>query len=202
MAKGQPEHHNWGNLKEKEFVEKLTDLLSDNRDRRILVRGYFNQDKLTAVLRSLNKSVKTSIGKFVVSSIGEVPSLFKGSFSSGKFHKVNQSDTYEVVGLKLSFEKRNKIKNHNYSYNEDFVVFFPVESLLYIEKDTDIFISQLKNQNTAKVIAVTTNDYSRKAEKLYPYVSDVLILDTSDENIDTYEILKGNMKSEGKEMPY
>lgn len=52
------------------------------------------------------------------------------------------------------------------------------------------------------MLVITTNDYSRKAEKLYPYVSDVLILDTNDEHKETYDTLKRNIESEGKEMPY
>lgn len=202
MHENQSKCHIWGNLKEKEFIDQLRDLLTDDSDRKILIRGYFNQNKLTAVLKSLNKSDKMNRGKFVVSSIGDVPRLFKGSFSNGKFPKVNQSETFDVAGLRLKFEKRNKIKDHNYSYKEDFVSFFPVESLLFIEKDTNIFISQLQNQTTPKVIVITTNDYSRKAEKLYPYVSDVLILDTNDEHKETYDTLKRNIESEGKEMPY
>lgn len=55
------------------------------------------------------------------------------------------------------------------------------------------------SQKNSKYIAVTTNDHSDMSRKLYDTVDEVLILDTTADHQETYEILKKNL---GDKLPY
>lgn len=189
-------------LEYESFLKWLHDFFNDSKNANLLIRGYFGQDKLTTVLQYINYNNNIKSGTFVVRDIGEVPRLFGPSFKSGKFHKVNMTDKYDLVGASVDFKKWDRDYDLPYGYGEDFCIFYPVEGLLFDEKSTQKFIKKFSNSRAKKNIILTTNDYSKRAEKLYPFVDKVINLDTSEFNKEKYETLKNNFKSDNKELPY
>lgn len=183
-----------------DFVDGLSNMIEDNVSLTVLIRGYFHEEKLSGVLAAIESIDKLKDGLFVVSSIGEVPRLFEKSFKR-KFSKVKQNQTYNFANSKNRFIRRTN-SSDKFGYDEDFIVFYPVESLLFKEKDTESFISQLKNSPVPIKIIITTNDYSERAEKLYPFVDEVVILDVNDLHAETYSTLENNLKRKGRVLPY
>lgn len=84
------------------------------------------------------------------------------------------------------------------------MVFHPVESALD-NKDFLKFYATLKNSKAKKNILITTNDFNSAPEKLYPYVDEILILDTTDVNEEhrqTYKVIQDNLNADHQILPY
>ncbi|GAW63398.1 hypothetical protein FC65_GL000648 [Ligilactobacillus acidipiscis DSM 15836] len=189
-------------LEPREFIQELMNILNTDNDKNVLVRGYFNQDKLTATLNAIEAS---NLNKcvFVTGNVSEVPRLFNGSLKIG-FKKVKLNQNYKIGSLNLEFIKRNQFIEENFAFDKDISIFFPVEGILFDDDETKKFITKLKHSKAKKNILVTTNDYSDKAKKLYSQVDRVLILDTSklnSKNIETMKTLTKNLKKQGG-LPY
>ena len=63
----------------------------------------------------------------------------------------------------------------------------------------------MNNSKAKKNILITTNDFNDIPEKLYPYIDEVLILDTTDLNKkhqQTYKVIQDNLNTEHKTLPY
>lgn len=184
------------------FVKYLDAFFSKSKDVNLLVRGYFSQDKLTTILQYINYNTSLKSGTFEVGNIGEVPRLFGPSFKSNKFHKVNMTDKYNLVGADVDFKKWNRDYEIPYCYEKDFCIFYPVENLLFDERNTQKFLKKVSNSKAKKNIIITTNDYSKRPEKLYPFVDKVVVLDTSEYNKETYQTIKNNLLKENRNLPY
>lgn len=192
-------------LEARPFFEAVLDFLESDK-RTLLVRGLFNQDKLTVILQAMREAPNIKNGVFVTGYISEVPRLFNDSLiSRDKFKNPRLKTNYKIANTTIHFEKQEQSVEYNFAFNTDLAVFYPVESALFDEKRTNKVISKLEHSKATKNILITTNDYSNRAEKLYPFVDEVLILDTSSidkKHTEKAKIIESNLKTEGREMPY
>lgn len=183
-----------------ELVEELNNLIANNETLTVLIRCYIYEESLKSVLTSISTTEKLENGLFVVSAIGEVPKLFKKTLRR-RLPKVKQNEIYRLARSNVEFTKRRKSAK-KYGHNQDYIAFYPVQGLLFDREETETFIAQVENTAIPIKFIITTNDYSTRAEVLYPHVDKVLILDVEGEYGDVYSTVKSNLTSDGKEMPY
>lgn len=192
-------------LKPQEFVSEFEKLLLDKETQNILVRGYFDTDKLILTFGCLGDLENFDEGEIVIGNTTvphERELLQKGLRKD--IPKLNLSDSFIINGLSISFLQWKRNRDFTYGYDKDFAVFHPVESVLDTQ-DFPKFCNTLKNSKARKNILITTNDFSNTPEKLYSYIDRTLILDTTqvnEEHQQTYNVIQDNLKADHKLLPY
>lgn len=188
-----------------EFVSEFEKLLLDDNTHNILVRGYFDNDKLLLVFACLYETTGFDDGTIVIGNTTvphEREFLQRGIRDS--ISKLNLSDAFNINGLTVNFTQWRKNRDFPFGFDKDFAVFHPVQSALD-DKDFPKFCSVLKNARAKKNILITTNDFSDSLEKLYRYMDETLILDTTDVNDkhqQTYKVIQDNLEADNKSLPY
>lgn len=192
-------------LKPQEFVSEFEKLLLDKETHNILVRGYFDADKLILTFGCLGDLKGFDEGEVVIGNTTvphERELLQKGLRED--IPSLNLSDPFSINGLLIRFLLWKRNSDFPYGFDKDFAVFHPVESALDT-KEFPKFCNTLKNSRAKKNILITTNDFHDTPEKLYPYIDRTLILDTTQvdkEHQQTYNVIQDNLKADHKSLPY
>lgn len=185
---------------------KLTELLLDQDTNNILIRGFFDEDKVALTFFTIGKLSEYNNGTVVIGNTtvtNEREFLEKGLCEP--IPHINLQDTFRIGDLSVRFTKWNKHKNSPFNWNDDFAIFHPVQSVLYSDKNCNDFKKMLSNSKAKKNILLTTNDFCTHPEKLYDEVDAVLILDTTmldDKHKEEFNNIKRNLIDQGKELPY
>ena len=185
---------------------KLTELLLDQDTNNILIRGFFDEDKVALTFFTIGKLSEYNNGTVVIGNTtvtNEREFLEKGLYEP--IPHINLQDTFRIGDLSVRFTKWNKHKDSPFNWNDDFAIFHPVQSVLYSDKNCNDFKKVLSNSKAKKNILLTTNDFCTHPEKLYDEVDAVLILDTTmldDKHKEEFNNIKRNLIDQGKELPY
>ncbi|WP_223657311.1 hypothetical protein [Ligilactobacillus salivarius] len=185
---------------------KLTELLLDQDTNNILIRGFFDEDKVALTFFTIGKLSEYNNGTVVIGNTtvtNEREFLEKGLCEP--IPHINLQDTFRIGDLSVRFTKWNKHKDSPFNWNDDFAIFHPVQSVLYSDKNCNDFKKVLSNSKAKKNILLTTNDSCTHPEKLYDEVDAVLILDTTmldDKHKEKFNIIKKNLTDQGKKLPY
>lgn len=185
---------------------KLTELLLDQDTNNILIRGFFDEDKVALTFFTIGKLSEYNNGTVVIGNTtvtNEREFLEKGLCEP--IPHINLQDTFRIGDLSVRFTKWNKHKDSPFNWNDDFAIFHPVQSVLYSDKNCNDFKKMLSNSKAKKNILLTTNDFCTHPEKLYDEVDAVLILDTTmldDKHKEKFNIIKKNLTDQGKKLPY
>ncbi|WP_065424921.1 hypothetical protein [Ligilactobacillus salivarius] len=185
---------------------KLTELLLDQDTNNILIRGFFDEDKVALTFFTIGKLSEYNNGTVVIGNTtvtNEREFLEKGLCEP--IPHINLQDTFRIGDLSVRFTKWNKHKDSPFNWNDDFAIFHPVQSVLYSDKNCNDFKKVLSNSKAKKNILLTTNDFCTHPEKLYDEVDAVLILDTTmldDKHKEKFNIIKKNLTDQGKKLPY
>ena len=185
---------------------KLTELLLDQDTNNILIRGFFDEDKVALTFFTIGKLSEYNNGTVVIGNTtvtNEREFLEKGLYEP--IPHINLQDTFRIGDLSVRFTKWNKHKDSPFNWNDDFAIFHPVQSVLYSDKNCNDFKKVLSNSKAKKNILLTTNDFCTHPEKLYDEVDAVLILDTTmldDKHKEKFNIIKKNLTDQGKKLPY
>ena len=189
----------------KEFIKRFKELLLDKETNRILIRGYFDDDKLLLVFSCLYDLEEFNKGTVV---IGNTTVPYERQFLEKGLHEVvpkfNLRDSFNVYGMIINFVQWKRNIDLPFGFDKDFALFHPVQSVLD-GKDFPKFCVTMKNAKAKKNILITTNDLNNTAEKLYPYVDATLILDTTrvnEEHEKTYKVIQSNLQADHKVLPY
>lgn len=185
---------------------KLTELLLDQDTNNILIKGFFDEDKVALTFFTIGKLSEYNNGTVVIGNTtvtNEREFLEKGLCEP--IPHINLQDTFRIGDLSVRFTKWNKHKDSPFNWNDDFAIFHPVQSVLYSDKNCNDFKKVLSNSKAKKNILLTTNDFCTHPEKLYDEVDAVLILDTTmldDKHKEKFNIIKKNLTGQGKKLPY
>ena len=185
---------------------KLTELLLDQDTNNILIRVFFDEDKVALTFFTIGKLSEYNNGTVVIGNTtvtNEREFLEKGLCEP--IPHINLQDTFRIGDLSVRFTKWNKHKDSPFNWNDDFAIFHPVQSVLYSDKNCNDFKKVLSNSKAKKNILLTTNDFCTHPEKLYDEVDAVLILDTTmldDKHKEKFNIIKKNLTDQGKKLPY
>ncbi|MER1299806.1 hypothetical protein [Ligilactobacillus salivarius] len=185
---------------------KLTELLLDQDTNNILIRGFFDEDKVALTFFTIGKLSEYNNGTVVIGNTtvtNEREFLEKGLCEP--IPHINLQDTFRIGDLSVRFTKWNKHKDSPFNWNDDFAIFHPVQSVLYSDKNCNDFKKVLSNSKAKKNILLTTNDFCTHPKKLYDEVDAVLILDTTmldDKHKEKFNIIKKNLTDQGKKLPY
>ena len=189
----------------KEFIKRFKELLLDKETNRILIRGYFDDDKLLLVFSCLYDLEEFNKGTVV---IGNTTVPYERQFLEKGLREVvpkfNLRDSFNVYGMIINFVQWKRNVDLPFGFDKDFALFHPVQSVLD-GKDIPKFCVTMKNAKAKKNILITTNDLNNTAEKLYPYVDATLILDTTrvnEEHEKTYKVIQSNLQADHKVLPY
>lgn len=192
-------------LELKEFIKRFEELLLDKEINRILIRGYFDDDKLRLVFSCFYDLKEFNKGTVVIGNT-TVPNerKFLERGLSEAVPKFNLRDLFNVYGMITNFVQWKRNIDFPFGFDKDFAVFHPVQSVLD-SKDFPKFCAALKNSKAKKNILITTNDINNAAEKLYPYIDATLILDTTsvnEEHEKIYKVIQSNLQADHKNLPY
>ncbi|GEP19693.1 hypothetical protein [Pediococcus argentinicus] len=194
-------------VNEKE-IENCIKKFIHSDDKNLLIRGYFDIDKLVAVLSSVYNEEEVNQLLLVLgdTSVKDVPRLFNPAFIQPKFKNVKlDTKKYRFPNAEGVFTKWRSHINGVFGAGKDLAIFYPVEGVLFNSNDTDKFKSTLKNSRAKKSILITTNDFSNLTKKLYDSVDEVIIFDSSNANENNKELLKvihRNFEFDKRELPY
>ncbi|MFT8727194.1 MAG: hypothetical protein ABF756_04250 [Liquorilactobacillus ghanensis] len=192
-------------VKPQEFIITFKKLLLDEHTHNILVRGYFDDDKLLFVFACLYEMTGFNDGTIVIGNTTvphEREFLRRGIRES--IPKLNLSDAFSINGLTVNFTQWKRNRDFQFGFDKDFAIFHPVQSVLDTQ-DFSKFCNALKNSKAIKNILITTNDFYDTPEKLYPYIDSALILDTTqvnEEHQQTYKVIQSNLEADHKSLPY
>lgn len=189
----------------KEFIKRFKELLLDKETNRILIRGYFDDDKLLLVFSCLYDLEEFNKGTVV---IGNTIVPYERQFLEKGLREVvpkfNLRDSFNVYGMIINLVQWKRNRDLPFGFDKDFALFHPVQSVLD-SKDFPKFCATIKNAKAKKNILITTNDFNNTAEKLYPYIDATLILDTTrvnEEHEKTYKVIQSNLQADHKVLPY
>ena len=188
-----------------DFDAKLRDFM-DSDDRSLMVRGYFNNDKISAVLGGLEringKYHSCSRITMMITSLKYMTDPVKEHFGNNAVYSLKDEFIHE--GINYKFDKYLQNFDMPFGYDANAVVYYPVQSVLYDNSSRDFqnFKKKLSNSQSHKNILITSNDYTKKLENGYPLVDRVLILDTAEFHEQEYHNIVENNKADGERMPY
>lgn len=188
-----------------DFDAKLRDFM-DSDDRSLMVRGYFNNDKIGAVLGGLEringKYHSCSRITMMITSLKYMTDPVKEHFGNDAVYSLKDEFIHE--GINYKFDKYLQNFDMPFGYDANAVVYYPVQSVLYDNSSRDFqnFKKKLSNSQSHKNILITSNDYTKKLENGYPLVDRVLILDTAEFHEQEYHNIVENNKADGERMPY
>ena len=188
------------------FADRFSELMMDQRVHNILVRGYFDDDKVLLTFGILNDLPYYKNGTLV---IGNTRVQDEKNFLERGLRKIlprfNLRDVFKIYGLNIQFTQWKKHRDFRFNGNKDFAIFHPVQTAISDISERDKFRKVLANSKARKNILITTNDFNNDPEKIYDIVNAVLILDTTavnEKNKQTYDTIKANLAADGKEEPY
>lgn len=174
----------------KQFIEKLIEFIKS--DKKIaLIRGYVNEEKLKYVLNVLNHS-EYNKGNIQTRSIGQLKDIVDNRIVP-KNIKQNANYQVENLTLQVNLYERSSIST------SDFSIYYPVQSALMNEKDTQKLLNHINENYTDKIFIITTNDWSFTTEKIENIVDEIITLDLKQIDKEKFNILYNNKKGD---LPY
>lgn len=181
----------------------------DSDDKFLMVRGYFNSDKINAVLGGLERINRRHHScnrvTMMITRLRYLTDPVKEHFKNDAIYNFKDRFTHEGISYKFDTYLQNF--DMPFGYDANAVVYYPVQTVLY---DNNLggfnnFKNKLSNSQSHKNILITSNDYTKQFEKGYSLVDRVLILDTTElnpNNKEKYHNIVENNKADGEEMPY
>ena len=164
-------------------------------EQKTLITGLDDDAKIRAVLNILNQHFKTGI--IYCSEIGRIAEIINGAFDTPPLpQKVNGKDVLKLDNMKVGFSKyiysRNPTEIGN---NVDFVLYFPVETVLMKGKEKHLksLLNDIKNTASTKVIVMTTNDQLKNLTPIRDVVDSHIHYEIENDNPDLLEIIKSNI---------
>ncbi|WP_338487953.1 hypothetical protein [Ruoffia tabacinasalis] len=182
-----------GVLDRQEFVKNFRGFLRSS-EHKTLITGLDDDEKIRAVLKILSQQFKSGI--IYCSELGAIAEIINHAFDNPELpQKVNSSDTYDLGGMKVRFSKYIHSKNPaNIGKNVDFVLYFPVETVLMNGKEKYLksLLKDIKNTTSTKVIVMTTNDELKNLTPIREAVDSHIHYESEHDNPDLLEIIKSN----------
>lgn len=191
-----------------DFDVQLQDFM-DSDDRFLMVRGYFDNDKVDAVLGGLERINKKhhscSRITMMITRLKYIIDPVKEHFGNDAIYNFKDRFTHEDVSY--GFDTYLKNFDKPFGLDANVVVYCPVQTVLYDNnlRGFNNFKKKLFNSQSHKNILITSNDYIKQFENGYPLVDRVLILDTTDlnsSNKEKYHNIVKNNKVAGEKVPY
>lgn len=170
-------------LNKVEFKNKITEFINGDKQV-VLVKGYVNEFKLLTVLSCLNVSDYKK-GTIHARSIGNLKEI---SAQRVVPKKITQNKNFNISNLTLQV---NLYEQKNIQFG-DVAIYYPVQTAIMFEKDTDKLINHIKSNSSLKIFIITTNDWGFTTEKLEQISDELIIFDLKQEDSEKYEILYRN----------
>ena len=149
------------------FADRFSELMMDQRVHNILVRGYFDDDKVLLTFGILNDLPYYKNGTLV---IGNTRVQDEKNFLERGLRKTlprfNLRDVFKIYGLNIQFTQWKKHRDFRFNGNKDFAVFHPVQTAISDISERDKFRKVLANSKARKNILITTNDFNNDPEKI------------------------------------
>lgn len=135
------------------FIKELNDFL-DSEEKTVFITGLDDDAKISVVLKTLNKRYKYGI--INCSCLGDIATLINGSLKSRLLpSKVRRTKIYKIGMMKIDFKKYISSNNpKKIGTDKDFVLYYPVQSVLsnYREKDLNSLILDISNTVSKKYL--------------------------------------------------
>lgn len=181
------------------FVDKLDNFLVGN-SHVAAIRGINDHDKLGLTLAVLDKQVPTLNGTIMTNGVTRLRELMNETF--GGHNLTGKVGNLQQLGkMKVNVEKYSSPGTVGYD-EHDFSLYYPVESALFIPKDTINLRKHISGSRAKKVIILTTNDFHGWLESIRDLIDEDIILDTSKAHPKEYQTVIENLQREGRNLDY
>ena len=177
--------------KQKAF-DAVTRFLNDEGKRILLVRGYDNDAKLGVVLSCLDEKFDNGIIR--CSSMKSIPDQINGAFNKKLLpYNVKSTTNYKLGRMTVNINSYATHTASNPRGNEGtFTLFHPVQSVLDDPKRYNDFLSELNNNESRKIILITTNEWSIKEWDIENHVDKVFFYSVENDNPQIMSNLRNN----------
>lgn len=122
------------------FADRFSELMMDQRVHNILVRGYFDDDKVLLTFGILNDLPHYKNGTLV---IGNTRVQDEKNFLERGLRKTlprfNLKDIFKINGLNIQFTQWKKHRDFRFNDNKDFAIFHPVQTAISDISERDKF---------------------------------------------------------------
>ncbi|OMF03646.1 hypothetical protein BK129_20340 [Paenibacillus amylolyticus] len=177
---------------EEKAVQTVLNFLNDDSKRTLLMRGYDTDAKLRVVFSCLNKIFDRGI--ISTSSMSNVSELINHAFKIKLLpDNVKSTSTYELGDMEILITSYATSTKFKFNGNENtFTTFFPVQTILNDSKRYEKFLLRLKDNNSRKIIFVTTNEWSINDWDIEKYVDEIFFFEVENDNPELMVNLRSN----------
>ncbi|AXY26337.1 hypothetical protein CL176_10195 [Suicoccus acidiformans] len=173
-----------------QFVEFL-----DSEKKSILITGLDDDAKVRMVLNGLNERYKN--GMIRCSELGRIAEIINGAFHNKHLpSKISGQKVYSVGNMEITFSKYvDSIVRHTIGERFDFVLYFPIETVLFPgkEKYLNQLLNNISHTGSSKIVLLTTNDHKKNLKALRDIADEHIHYDISNDNPELLEVVKSNL---------
>lgn len=166
---------NFDNKEYQRFIDDMNDFFKSN-DKTAVIRGVNNDNKLIGTLLSLNSDKSMNTGTIKVNSLKRFKELYFESLDRKLNIKLNEDFNIGTLKVRVLLYSRNDTFTR---FNEDFIVFYPVEAVLFSDTETERLKKHIKASHARKNIIIITNDYSNRPDRLSDVIDRQIVLESS-----------------------
>ena len=124
----------------RKFVDKFCDLMVNQNIHNILIRGYFDDDKVLLAFGILNDLPNYQNGTLVIGNTRvQDEKRFLEQALRKPLPRFNLKDIFKINGLNIQFTQWKKHRDFRFNDNKDFAIFHPVQTVISDISELDKF---------------------------------------------------------------
>lgn len=181
----------------KKFIDEMKKFFKSN-DSVVLITGMDDTEKLVRTLNGLECMYKK--GTIYGNVLKYMPDILNGKFrheNSVFPRKIGRETKTRFGNMMIKFNKYSQggIPSALAQDEDEFALYFPIQSVLKKDKETEKLIEHIELNKAPKKILLTTNDMWLNIYKLKPVVDTYIHYEVKNDNKEIYEISRKNLKS-------
>lgn len=173
-------------------LKVIDEFLNDDSKRTLLIKGFDNEAKLRATLKSLNKIFKAGIIK--CSSMKDIADFVNDALGKKVLPRsVKSTTSYKIGRMTIGISSYATHTQDNYRGNENtFTIFHPVQTVLDDPRRNKRFVEELKETKSKKIIINTTNEWGIDNWDIEAIVDEVYFYSVENDNAYIMKNLRQN----------
>ncbi|MCM3711496.1 hypothetical protein [Sporosarcina luteola] len=170
--------------------DQITDFMSNDTEKTLLLRGIADKEKHQVLLKALNKSGDL---KGLINLIHTTKDGMQDFFRWAELYKVIVPKKYgqrmRLSNLTIYFDnlttKQNSDKYDDHAF--DFMIIWPIQSVTKSEKEIQMLKEMAQRQRTKKIIFLTLKEPWYKPDSFEAFVDRIINLDCENDDPKEYQ---------------
>lgn len=181
------------NVSDKQLaIETISNFLRDENKRVLLVKGYDDDAKISAVLQCLNLDFEKGVIR--TSSMADVPAHINRAFKKDILpNSVKSTVNYKIGRMTVNISSYvTHTKSNPTGNQETFTLLYPVQTVLNNPERYKDFLNELERIDSKKIIIITTNEWSIKEWDIEEHMDEVFFYSVENDNPEIMRNLRNN----------